>query len=360
MSGAIYFAPDILFKIKLKIMKRKVIHILLLFCFICPNIYSYGTSAGTRITNGTDKGINGTTDIPGDSIIYYESGLSFSYNIACGNITISTVMGCYDASILSIHDEKVGNTGNEVFFYYIITNHGNISDQLRIKISEVSNTGSGLFKGNIYSIYSGTNLVSGPSSNLSWLTPLIGPDAETSFNIKIKVPTDANDQDANISLIEILNQNGTGMNDQWPGELAYGYSSPDPAGSRDYQIAYLKIKALAPLVIISKSVDYITTVSDDILTYTIYYSNAANLSASNCLIIDEIPSGTIYICDSAETNNALHNGSANVYYSDGSTWYDESFDVDISAPYIKKIRWDLNKAILTGEAGYVKFKVKIY
>ncbi len=341
-------------------MKRNIYILLILNLFLLNfNLFGYGTSSGTKITNGSDKGISGDSDLPGDSTIHYHLPLSPVYHKACTNITISTVASGYDISILRDYGEKTEIVGNEILFQYSITNYGNISDSIRIVVTEASNKGSGFFSGNIYSIWQSTNIIAGPSSSLSWITPSISPDAQINFDVRILVPGTVIDQDLNVSKVEIYNQSGSGTNDQWPGDYAINPATPDLSGSRDYQFKFIGVRASSALITVTKSVDFTSIISNDIISYTIFYSNISVFSVSNCYIVDEVPQGTLYMSDSSETNNNLHNGTNTSFYWDGAVWQNSSFDTPVTAPQIRKIFWNFSDPVSSGEYGYVRFKVRI-
>ena len=91
-----------------------------------------------------------------------------------------------------------------------------------------------------------------------------------------------------------------------------------------------------------KEVDKSQAEKGEIITYTIQYDNDSPQVAENFVIEDEIPTGTSYVTDSAEINNQPHSGSSvSVWYFDGLTWQDSSWDNQIEN-HVQKIRWVFN------------------
>lgn len=106
----------------------------------------------------------------------------------------------------------------------------------------------------------------------------------------------------------------------------------------------------SPLLTISKSVTPTVPVSPGgTLTYTLYYKNIGQGTATNVILTDAIPQGTIYITNSAVGVNT------NIYYShDGGLTYDTSQDAPVT-----HIRWELIFEIGPGSSGNVSFKVRV-
>ncbi|MDI6735872.1 MAG: lamin tail domain-containing protein [bacterium] len=84
------------------------------------------------------------------------------------------------------------------------------------------------------------------------------------------------------------------------------------------------------------------------LTYTLYYENIGSGTATNVVITDAIPDGTIYITNSAS-------GVGTIFYShDGGLIYD-----GLQSEPVTHIRWELLSALPPGGSGSVSFKVRI-
>jgi uncharacterized repeat protein (TIGR01451 family) len=115
-----------------------------------------------------------------------------------------------------------------------------------------------------------------------------------------------------------------------------------------------------PVLYISKSVDHPVRKPYELLTYTIFYSNASPYSVRSAAIVDVLPVHVMLITNSAEISNTLHGGVANVFYSTNyglSSWSNSGFDTSVTAPAIKKIMWTLSSNIPQSGKGKLTFKV---
>jgi len=84
------------------------------------------------------------------------------------------------------------------------------------------------------------------------------------------------------------------------------------------------------------------------LTYILRYENVGSGTATNVVLTDAIPAGTIYIIGSTGTNTGIS------YSHDGGINYDE----DQNAP-VTHIRWELITPLAPKGSGNVRFKVRI-
>ncbi|MDO9028214.1 MAG: DUF11 domain-containing protein [Candidatus Roizmanbacteria bacterium] len=98
----------------------------------------------------------------------------------------------------------------------------------------------------------------------------------------------------------------------------------------------------APRVL--KEVDKPQAKRGEIITYTIKYDNDGTSVVEDFVIIDDIPTNTTYVTDSAEINNQPHTGAAvTVWYFDGSSWQDSNWDNQGNSP--QKIRWMFDREL---------------
>lgn len=109
------------------------------------------------------------------------------------------------------------------------------------------------------------------------------------------------------------------------------------------------------------------TKPDDILVYTISYSNTRESALQNASVVDPIPEGAEYILGSAEGRNT------NITYSidDGRSYTsppvkytilnpDGSREEKIATPDMyTHIKWNFNRPLSPGQSGLLKFKVLI-
>lgn len=111
------------------------------------------------------------------------------------------------------------------------------------------------------------------------------------------------------------------------------------ADTGEITVTVTVVSLQAPRVL--KEVDKLQAKKGEIVTYTIKYDNDGPSVVEDLVIIDEIPTGTTYIIDSAEIDNQPHIGATvTVWYFDGVSWQDSDWDNQGGVPL--KIRWMFN------------------
>lgn len=108
-----------------------------------------------------------------------------------------------------------------------------------------------------------------------------------------------------------------------------------------------------------------TTQRDDILFYTIAYTNDGRSPAIDAAIVDPVPNGTVYLLDSATGKNTEITCSI-----DGGRFFqappakhvvqnpDGSREERVApAQMYTHIKWTIRKPVLPGESGQLSFKV---
>jgi len=112
------------------------------------------------------------------------------------------------------------------------------------------------------------------------------------------------------------------------------------AGTGEITVTVTVVSLQAPRVL--KETDKLQAKKGEIVTYTIKYDNDGPSVVEDVVIIDEIPTGTSYVTDSAEIDNQPHTGAVvTVWYFDGSSWQDSNWDNQGNSP--EKIRWVFNQ-----------------
>ena len=109
----------------------------------------------------------------------------------------------------------------------------------------------------------------------------------------------------------------------------------------------------------------LTTQRDDILVYTITYTNEGRGAAIDAVIVDPLPDGTVYLLNSATGENSEITCSV-----DGGRYFqpppakftvqkpDGSIEEKIAPPeQYTHIRWTVRKPVLPGKSGELSFKV---
>ncbi|MDF1593575.1 MAG: hypothetical protein P1P89_18865 [Desulfobacterales bacterium] len=108
-----------------------------------------------------------------------------------------------------------------------------------------------------------------------------------------------------------------------------------------------------------------STQRDDILIYTITYTNEGRSPANDAAIVDPIPTGTVYLLDSAQGENAEITCSINgglLFQSPPAKYVVEKPDgsrEEKAAPpeMYTHIKWTIRKLVLPDESGRLRFKV---
>ena len=110
------------------------------------------------------------------------------------------------------------------------------------------------------------------------------------------------------------------------------------------------------------------TQRDDILVYTITYTNEGTSEAKDAEIVDPVPKGTIFVLGSAEGKDTEIN-----YSIDGGHYFQrppikyiirkpDGTREKISAPaeMYTHIKWMIRKSVLPGESGHLSFKAIVH
>lgn len=106
---------------------------------------------------------------------------------------------------------------------------------------------------------------------------------------------------------------------------------------------------------------------DDILIYTITYTNTAKEAVSDVSVMDPIPQGTEYIAGSASGENAEITfsmdggktfGALPLKYKKSNP--DGSYEMKVATPSMfTHVKWQIKKKVAPGKSGRVYFKVKV-
>ncbi len=335
--------------------------ILFLGLLVPGEILARGTAEGTIITNAQDVDGDNTADQPGEVIGSYTNVGGYTNYAKATNITTSTVAAGYDLSTINLPGNGSGGPGTSINYTYNVTNYGNVSAQMIVKIS--SNAADLQWGASSYELWTnfgaGYGLLNGPLNSIS--NTLISVAADTGFGLRVRVniPAGAQDNSTNMFLFEIWDPSWTGAaGDQWPGSGAILPATQDLADARDYQTDYITTAVTGPVIQLVKSVDITSAKPYEILTYTIHYTNAGSGEALNVTIDDVIYNNYVRIlADSAETNNTVTHNPTNFYY-DGAAWQPATWD-NGNENSVQRLRWQLQTAVASGDSGDLEFKVII-
>lgn len=108
-----------------------------------------------------------------------------------------------------------------------------------------------------------------------------------------------------------------------------------------------------------------TTQRDDILVYTITYTNKGPSEAKDATIVDPIPAGTVYLLDSAQGENAEITCSINGGFlfqpppAKTTVQKPDGTREEIVAPanLYTHIKWTIRKPVFPKASGQLRFKV---
>ncbi len=324
-------------------------------------VMGHGTPAGTVITNAIDRDGNNAADQSGEVVGMYTNAGGYTNYAKATNITVSTVAAAYDLSIINNPANATNSPGSYVDYTYNITNWGNVSAQMVIRVS--SNAGSSTWGNAQYELWTnygaGFGLAVGPTNFITNQLLAVAPDTGFQLRVRVHIPAIAQDGSSNVFFFEIWDPawNGT-SGDSWPGPNAISPATPDTNDVRDYQTDYVTTYCAGPVIQLVKSVDFTSIKPFEILTYSIKYTNSGSGPAYNVTIDDVLYTNyCIIIADSAETNNTTTHNPTN-YYFDGSTWRPATFDNGNESSVVR-VRWQLRNPVNSGESGTLRFKVLI-
>jgi len=329
---------------------------------ILPQIvFGWGTPQGTVITNARTESGNNIADIPGEvGGSFTNTGGSTNYAFAT-NITTSTVAAGYDLSVINNPANQTNGPGSYVDYVYVITNRANLSAQMVVRIS--SNGASPNWGASSYELWTnygaGWGLLAGPANWISNNTALIPADNEFQLRVRVNIPSTAADGSTNQLFFEIWDPAWNGATgDQWPGSGAIPPATPDLADARDYQTDYITTWCAGPVIQLVKSVDLTSARPFEVLNYQIYFTNAGSGPAYNLIVDDVLYTNYVrIIANSAETNNTAGFNITNYYY-DGATWQPATWD-NGNENSVVRVRWQLRNPVNGGQAGYLRFSVRI-
>ena len=147
-------------------------------------------------------------------------------------------------------------------------------------------------------------------------------------------------------------------------EVASGFDNEK--FSSDFGTPLTQMITEAPNVSIDKTASVNSTVAGGRIDYSIAFTNSGVAAAgdpqlfSPLVVQDSVPSGTLYVANSAITNNTLPGGvtSYDVLFStnNGTTW--QNFE-PVPATNVTDIQWWLSDSLLGATAGTVRFAVTV-
>ncbi|MBU1077164.1 MAG: hypothetical protein KKH98_07725 [Spirochaetes bacterium] len=242
--------------------KRKTFFLILLICTCLAlntdTLFSMGTLDGTIVSNIKDY--YGSYNLPNDYLASFPGELVVTFTNVLGttntlngkffytggtlitNITTWTVSAGYDISSIPAFFAGNSRSGTYVDYVYLITNKGNTSDNLSLRVLPVS-TDDPTWTGNIFSLFvNGSSYVSGQAVILTNISN-ISADEVLNLRVRLQIPGTVENMSTNLFSLEIWNSvwnTNTSTGDSWPGVGAIPPVSLDTNDSRDYQLSYVR------------------------------------------------------------------------------------------------------------------------
>ncbi len=311
-----------------------------------------GTTSGTVLQNDT---LNA----------YYSNSFSAQYSNSLAQPVTNLVLPAYDMNTISVVQRKFTNSigAQQIWSLGIVTNYGNLSDDIRITVETQSYNGPGWIP---VQFEIGVNGAFGPQFPNFTFLPVFGLPVNTSFTLQVRmtIPVTVSNGSTNMFRVSINDTAGTGpgLGDGWPTTYStvFGVSN-DLANDRDYQEFYLTIVVEGPVLLISKTVDVTNVRPYDMMTYTIHFTNAGNEDALGLRIQDSIPANTVLITNSAEDfNNLLVAASISYETNTNGAFIANDYSTIVSNTNITMIQWIVSPVdTVAGGSGDLVFKVLV-
>jgi len=196
---------------------RRLFSAMLAVIVLLAPAYSAGTGSGTVIENGGDRGASGVVDVPGDFIATYTCGNAQRASVS--NVVTTTVNPGFDLSPLPSPSSRECGAEEDVFYPYSITSNANCADTVTFEAANDAGqlwqlallldngTGGGIAGDGLHQ--------PGENDSLPYSLPL-APGETVHFFLKVTAPSGALNGDFSANTVAVRNQNGSGIEDDWP------------------------------------------------------------------------------------------------------------------------------------------------
>ncbi len=286
-------------------MKKRLIFIIIT-CFYAHVLMGKGVPVGTIITN--------------KSSVQYKLGLIFTNVMDTVSTQVMAIYGMNQFTSSTLVSTYPGGIGT---FNYAITNNSNINLKLFVTMSNFSTMSSNSVT-NWYAYITGFNTsrtVSGTNSQYKQFTNTIHVSnmilPGSIFPYSLNIQTSPNSQPLHSGWLPLVTQvtsTNVGIRARYTGDNGGLY------GGTNYRIEYPKVVISAPFILLRKTMSisnmplYLANggrtnipVPDTIITYTNFYENTGNASATNLIIIDRIPYHSDFITGSLNVSSIHSN-----------------------------------------------------
>jgi uncharacterized repeat protein (TIGR01451 family) len=332
--------------------------------------------------------------------------------------TIQVAVGYAMSSLesLNVADDTTQNTPYDtIFFKYWVQNQGNGPDSIRVVVSINDTNDFGYFTPVDFDLV-------GPDSSTVLSTALqvdsiqytvgLAQEGIDTFLVRIVIPgpLTAADEESLRFGVRVLDNNGTGTYDAWPGTLATGemaravldtfefphllHTIRDAGatfndtmweyGDSQYVENFLTINA--PVMRLAKTVNASGALPGDTLTYTIYYDNDGSAWTEDTVnIIDRFPKGIVFLdtishyLDQGGMARGLSDQMDLEYLINDSTWIEDMPGVPESLLLVTGIKYQIPEGIgrhdttggdqkgnviadgdsVSRDSGFMRFQVRI-
>jgi uncharacterized repeat protein (TIGR01451 family) len=173
-----------------------------------------------------------------------------------------------------------------VYFTNWVTNWGNFTGPVRVRLLKQSATGTWT---NAYALLLNGTWVSSNAESANNTLAGVPENGPVSAVIRVTVPLTMADRSSN-RFFMVLDDGAVFPGDQWPGKGALSPAVQDTNNRRDYQTNWFVVKVAGPVLDIMKSADITAGIRPyQILTYTIIVTNRGSADAYKVSLRDILP-----------------------------------------------------------------------
>lgn len=247
------------------------------------------------IYSGGDKGTSNVSDIPGDTLLWWDqAGSSATSN----EVTVRVSAGYAEAWVVQPPVTNSATVGTTNYYAFQIRNDGNRADRITFSTQTVS--GNAWQTRTFYDKDKSGTFSAG--DDVCWDTIGLLPQSTHYFLVGIYVPQGAVNGSSTTVRLTAKDNFGSGANDSWP------------STTNDDTITYdFSATCAGPSLTVVKSTDTATGKPGATVNYTLTVKNSGDASASNLVLVDVIPTNM-------ELGGAASGASATISYYVGSSW----------------------------------------
>ncbi|MCS7227752.1 MAG: hypothetical protein NZ839_02160 [Endomicrobia bacterium] len=246
----------------------------------------YGTPAGTQIKNGADQQTQGQVDVAGDVVVTWSNGPAWGVSSNQVVVIVSTGYAVVLSTISAV-DQSLP-PGTTAYFPYIVRNGGNAVDTFSLSASTVAGQNWPVW---ITQDDNNDGVRQPTETTVVSITPQLLSETSYYFFVSVYIPQDAVDGSSATIRLVVKNQNGTGIEDNWP------------VAGNDTVFDDVVARCSSAYLVVVKSTDVAYAKPGSTITYTLVVTNIGSAEATNVVIKDKIPNNCEYISGSIKLDN---------------------------------------------------------